>query len=108
MVCSPNQDAVTWARGAKCLAPWQTWLKQTQLLLLQGIMGGDCKLVPKRKVFGYSCTKFLRNMWGWGTAQTPEIKREQTDKAALRELAANQETETNLILIHINLQFCPP
>lgn len=47
-------------------------------------------------------------MWGWGTAQTPEIKREQTDKAALRELAANQETETNPILIHINLQFCPP
>lgn len=48
-MCSPNQDAVTWALGAKCLAPWQTWLKQTQLLLLQGIMGGDCKLVAKKK-----------------------------------------------------------
>lgn len=47
--------------------------------------------------------KSLRNMWGWGTVQTPEIKGEQTDKAALSELAANQETETNAILMQVNL-----
>lgn len=40
LVCFKSQAPVPWTQETESLAPWQTWLKQPQLLPSQEIMEG--------------------------------------------------------------------